>query len=81
VNRCARDRPSLIVGAATLALDDDLLTNVQKRQENINVYAVIRQVADVDLGGAGLRSVIPKNVAVAGVARRGPCVGAVQEQA
>jgi hypothetical protein len=81
VGRRPRDCPSLIVGAAALALDDDLFANVQKRQEDVDVYAVIRQMADVDLRGAGLRSVVPDNVAVAGVARRGSRVGAVQEQA
>jgi hypothetical protein len=62
-------------------LDDDLFANVQKGQEDVDVYAVIRQMADVDLRGAGLRGIVPDNVAVAGVARRGPRVGAVQEQA
>jgi hypothetical protein len=60
-------------------LDYDLLANIQKRQEDVDVYAVIRQMADVDLCGAGLSGVVPENVTVAGVARRGPRVGAVQE--
>jgi hypothetical protein len=53
-----------------LALDDNLLSCRKKRQENINVDVVVSQVADVKLRGAGLGGVVPKDVAIAGVARR-----------
>jgi hypothetical protein len=75
-----RDRPRLIVGAAALALDDDLFADAQKRQENINIHIVVSQMADVDLRGASLRGRIPKNVTVAGVAARCAGVRPIQEQ-
>jgi hypothetical protein len=64
----------LVIDTAGLALDDDLLANAQKRQENINVDVVVRQVADINLRSAGLRSCIPKNVAVTRITRSCPGV-------
>jgi hypothetical protein len=36
-----RNCPCLIVGTVALALNNDLLANVQKRQKNINVDIII----------------------------------------
>ena len=75
-----RNRPCLVVGAIALALDDDLLANAQERQEDVNVHVVVSQVADIDLRGASLGGVVPKNVTVAGIAGGRTRVGAVKEQ-
>jgi hypothetical protein len=68
----------LVAAAAGLALDDNLFANSQQRQENVDVDVVVRQVADIDLRGACLGCIVPKDVAVAGVSRR--CASVRQEQ-
>jgi hypothetical protein len=49
VDRGARNCPDLIVAAVVLALNNNLLTDGQQRQENINVSAIICQMADIDI--------------------------------
>jgi hypothetical protein len=70
----------LIISAIALALDNDLLIERKKRQKNVDVYIVISQMTDIDLRGADLSCGIPKNITVAGIARRCASVGAVKEQ-
>jgi hypothetical protein len=62
-----------------LALDDDLLANREKRQEDVNVHIVVSEVADIDLRGAGLGRGVPKDVTVARIAGSRTRVGAVKE--
>jgi hypothetical protein len=64
-----------------LALDDELLASTQQRQENININAVIGQVADIDLRGADLSSGIPKKMPVAWIAGSCGGIGLIKEQA
>ena len=80
MNRCARDGPDLIVRAVGLALDDELLRHCQQGQEQINVRPVIRQMADVDLRGAGLRPVVPKQEPIARIPGGRCSVCSVEEQ-
>jgi hypothetical protein len=61
-------------------LDDDLLANAQERQENVHVHIVVSEVADIDLRGAGLDGVVPKKIAVVGIAGSGKSIGEIQEQ-
>jgi hypothetical protein len=71
----------LIVCAIGLALDNELLAGTQQSQENININAVIGQVADIDLGGTDLSSGIPKKMPVAWIAGSRGCICLIKEQA
>jgi hypothetical protein len=70
----------LIVGAVGLALNDDLFSNAQESQKNINVYVVISQMTDIDLRGANLSASIPKNIAITRITRRCAGVCLIKEQ-
>jgi hypothetical protein len=71
----------LIIAAVALALNDKLLRDSQQCQKQINVCAVIRQMADIDIGRVDLSGVLPKNVTVTGIARCGPSISHVEKQA
>jgi hypothetical protein len=75
----ADNSPSLVVRAVGLALNDNLFCFRNESQEDVDVYIVVCQVADIDLRRTGLRHVIPKNVTVTGVSRRGACICPVQK--
>jgi hypothetical protein len=64
---CARDLENLIICAGRLVLDNNPFANGQERKENINVDAVIRQVADVNLSCGYLRAGVPQNVPIFGI--------------
>jgi hypothetical protein len=49
----------LIVGAGILILDRDGFSLLKKRQENINVRAIICQMTDIEACGACLRGIVP----------------------
>jgi hypothetical protein len=70
VCRRASDQERLVYRAAILILDRDFLAHLKKREENINIYQVIRQVADVDLRRSVLRCLVPQQLLVARIARR-----------
>jgi hypothetical protein len=38
-------------------------------------------MADIDASGTDLRGIIPKDMTITGIARRGPCIGLIQEKA
>jgi hypothetical protein len=61
-------------------LDDKLLGVSEQCQENINVDAVVSQMADKDVRRAGLRGIVPNDVAVTGIAGCGPSVRHIEEQ-
>jgi hypothetical protein len=71
----------LVITADCLALDDKLLSLNQQGQEDVNVNISVSKMADVDERRAGLRSVVPNDVAITRIAARRTRVGAVQEQA
>jgi hypothetical protein len=60
-------------------LNKDRLTNAQKRQEHINVNAIIGQMADVERSSRRLRRVIPEDKPVARIAASGNSIGLKQE--
>jgi hypothetical protein len=53
----------LVVIAVALVLEYYIVTNCDQRQYNVNIYTTASKMADVDLGGAGLRTIIPQHVA------------------
>jgi hypothetical protein len=50
-------------------LKRNVIACLKKAEENINVYVVVGQMADVDLRGRVLRCNVPQHAPVAGVAR------------
>jgi hypothetical protein len=73
--------PFLVIATIVLILNCDGFSLGEKRQKNINVDVVISQMTDIDACGANLRSIVPKNVAIARIARRSSSVGPVKKQA
>jgi hypothetical protein len=49
----------LIVVAVALILEDYVITYRKQGQDHINVDPCAGKMADIDLGGAGLRTIIP----------------------
>jgi hypothetical protein len=64
-----------------LILNCDGFSLLEQCQKNINVDVVVSQVADVDAGGAGLRGIVPKKIAIGRITRRSRSVGPVKKQA
>jgi hypothetical protein len=69
VDVCGRSRncPFLKIGACISILNNNSFSLNKQRQENINIFVVVRQMADVNAGRANLCGVVPQNMPVAGV--------------
>jgi hypothetical protein len=81
IGRRSGDCPFLEIGADVLILNDNGFSLSKQRQENVNIFVVVRQMADVDAGRANLRGVVPRNMSVPWIPRRGSCVSLIQEKA
>jgi hypothetical protein len=79
MDRRARNCPSLIIGAICLTLNNDFFSLLKQSQENINVNAIVGQMANIDLGSRCLCAAIPKQISIAGVARCGTRVSFIKE--
>jgi hypothetical protein len=62
----------LIIGAAVSVLDRERFSLLKERQKDVSINSIFSQMADIDAGGTDLRSIIPIDMAISGVARRGP---------
>jgi hypothetical protein len=62
VRRRGSDQEGLILRTGVAILDRDAFARLEKRKENINVYVVVGQVADVDLRRRVLRRVVPQHM-------------------
>jgi hypothetical protein len=70
----------LIVPTGGLALNDKLLSVREQCQKDVDVDVGISQVTDVDRSRAGLRCIVPDDVAITGIAAGRCRIGTVQEQ-
>jgi hypothetical protein len=62
----------LVIGAGASILNCDCFSLLKQRQKNININAILSQMADIEACGADLRGIVPKEMAIAGVARCRP---------
>ena len=65
IGRRSGDCPLLIISADALILNDNGFSLSEKRQENVDIFAVVRQMADVDTSRANLCGVVPQNMPIA----------------
>jgi len=64
-----------------LILNNNPFTNRQKGKENINVNAVVRDVADIKLRSRCLSEIVPKNISIARITAGDGSIGLKQKQA
>jgi hypothetical protein len=52
----------------------------KKSQKDVNIRAIVRQMADVEACGANLRRIIPKQIAISRIAGCATRIGFIKEQ-
>jgi hypothetical protein len=62
-------------------LDGDRFSLLKKRQKDVRINSIFSQMTDVDASGVNLRGIVPEDVTIPRVARRGSRVCLIQEQA